>query len=45
MFTVGPLQENCYMVRREGSDRALLIDPGDEAPKLQAAMDEFGVEP
>ena len=45
MFTVGPLQENCYLVRREGSDRALLIDPGDEAPKLQAAMDEFGVEP
>jgi len=45
MFTVGPLQENCYLVRREGSDRALLIDPGDEAPKLQAAMDELGVEP
>jgi hydroxyacylglutathione hydrolase len=45
MFTVGPLQENCYLVRREGSDRALLIDPGDEAPKLQAAMEELGVEP
>ena len=45
MFTVGPLQENCYLVRREGSDRALLIDPGDEAPKLQAAIDELGVEP
>jgi hydroxyacylglutathione hydrolase len=45
MFTVGPLQENCYLVRREGSERALLIDPGDEAPKLQAAMDEIGVAP
>jgi hydroxyacylglutathione hydrolase len=45
MFTVGPLQENCYLVRHEGSDRALLIDPGDEAPKLQAAMEELGVEP
>ena len=45
MFTVGPLQENCYLVRREGSDRALLIDPGDEAPKLGAAMDELGIEP
>jgi len=45
MFTVGPLQENCYLVRREGSDRALLIDPGDEAPRLQAAMEELGVEP
>jgi hydroxyacylglutathione hydrolase len=45
MFTVGPLQENCYLVRRDGSDRALLIDPGDEGPKLQAAMEELGVEP
>jgi hydroxyacylglutathione hydrolase len=45
MFTVGPLQENCYLVRREGSDRALLIDPGDEAGKLQGAMQELGVEP
>ena len=29
-FTVGPLQENSWIVRRDG-DRALLIDPGDEA--------------
>jgi hydroxyacylglutathione hydrolase len=45
MFTVGPLQENCYLVRREGSDRALLIDPGDEADRLQDAMQQLGVEP
>jgi glyoxylase-like metal-dependent hydrolase (beta-lactamase superfamily II) len=45
MFTVGPFQENCYLIRREGSDRALLVDPGDEAPRLQAAMEELGVEP
>lgn len=45
MFTVGPLQENCYLVRREGSDRALLIDPGDEAQKLQGAMEQLAVEP
>ncbi len=45
VFTVGPFQENTYLVRREGSDRALLIDPGDEAPRLQAAMDELGVVP
>jgi hydroxyacylglutathione hydrolase len=45
MFTVGPLQENCYLVRSEGSDRALLIDPGDEAQKLQGAMEQLGVEP
>jgi hydroxyacylglutathione hydrolase len=45
MFTVGPLQENCYLVRREGSDSALLIDPGDEADKLLGAMEQLGVEP
>jgi hydroxyacylglutathione hydrolase len=32
-------------VRRDGSDRALLIDPGDEAKKLQGAMEQLGVEP
>jgi hydroxyacylglutathione hydrolase len=43
MFTVGPLQENCFLVRADGGDRALLIDPGDEASRLQKAMDELGV--
>ena len=45
MFTVGAFQENCYLIRREGSDRALLVDPGDEAARLQTAMRELGVEP
>ena len=45
MYTVGAFQENCYLIRREGSDRVLLVDPGDEAPRLQAAMKELGVEP
>jgi hydroxyacylglutathione hydrolase len=45
MFTVGPMQENCYLVRRDGADRALLIDPGDEAQRLTKAMDELGVTP
>jgi hydroxyacylglutathione hydrolase len=43
MFTVGPLQENCFLVRRDGADRALLIDPGDEGGRLQAAMGDLGV--
>ena len=36
MFTVGPVQENCFLFRREGSDRALIVDPGEEADKLLA---------
>jgi glyoxylase-like metal-dependent hydrolase (beta-lactamase superfamily II) len=45
MFTVGAIQENCYLLRADGADKALLIDPGDEAERLQAAMSELGVEP
>ena len=43
MFTVGPVAENTYIFRREGSDRALIVDPGEEAPKLLAAIEELGV--
>ena len=43
-FAVGPLQANAYLVRAEGSDRAVLVDPGDEAEKLLEAIDSLGVE-
>ncbi len=43
MFTVGPLAENAYVVRADGSDRALLIDPGEEASKLLEALAALGV--
>jgi glyoxylase-like metal-dependent hydrolase (beta-lactamase superfamily II) len=43
MFTVGPVAENSYIFRRDGSDRALIVDPGEEAPKLLGALDELGV--
>jgi glyoxylase-like metal-dependent hydrolase (beta-lactamase superfamily II) len=42
-FTVGPFMENSYLVNRDGSDRALFIDPGDEAPMLLAAVDAMGL--
>jgi hydroxyacylglutathione hydrolase len=44
MFTVGPVQENCYLFRRDGSNEALIVDPGDEAPKLLAAIDGLGLD-
>jgi glyoxylase-like metal-dependent hydrolase (beta-lactamase superfamily II) len=43
MFTVGAVQENCFLLRRDGSDRALVVDPGDEAEKLIGAVDALGV--
>jgi glyoxylase-like metal-dependent hydrolase (beta-lactamase superfamily II) len=44
MFTVGPVAENSYLFRLDGSDRALLVDPGDEADKLLGAIDGLGVQ-
>ena len=43
MFTVGMVQENCYIARREGSDRAVIIDPGEEAPRLLGAIEQLGL--
>ncbi len=42
-FTVGPVAENCYLARVEGSDRALIVDPGEEAPRILKAVEELGV--
>jgi glyoxylase-like metal-dependent hydrolase (beta-lactamase superfamily II) len=41
--TVGIASENSWVARREGSDRALLIDPGDEPERLKALIAEMGV--
>ena len=43
MFTVGPMAENCFLLRRDGSDRALIVDPGEEAEKLLGAIEALGV--
>ena len=50
-FTVGPVQENAYIVRLPGAGtdpggvgRAVFVDPGDEPDRLLHAIDELGVE-
>jgi glyoxylase-like metal-dependent hydrolase (beta-lactamase superfamily II) len=43
MFTVGPVQENCFVVRAKGSDTAVVIDPGEEADRLLGAIDALGI--
>jgi hydroxyacylglutathione hydrolase len=43
-FTVGPVQENSYIVRSAGDQQhALLVDPGDEPERLLRAIDALGV--
>jgi hydroxyacylglutathione hydrolase len=43
-FTVGPVRENCYLVRERGSSSALIIDPGEEADRLLQAVSDLGIE-
>jgi hydroxyacylglutathione hydrolase len=44
-FTVGPVQENSYIVRADAqSTRAVIVDPGEEAERLLAAAESLGVE-
>jgi hydroxyacylglutathione hydrolase len=43
-FTVGPVQENAYIVRADGdAGQAVMIDPGEEAERLLAAAEDLGV--
>jgi glyoxylase-like metal-dependent hydrolase (beta-lactamase superfamily II) len=44
MLTVGPVAENCFIVRQEGSGRALIVDPGEEPERILAALAETGAE-
>jgi glyoxylase-like metal-dependent hydrolase (beta-lactamase superfamily II) len=45
MFTVGLIQENCFLFPADGdAGRAVIVDPGDEAELILKAVDELGVE-
>ena len=41
MLTVGPVQENCFIARRDGAREALVVDPGDEAERIAELVDEL----
>jgi hydroxyacylglutathione hydrolase len=42
MLTVGQIAENTFLVRREGSDRLLVVDPGEEPERILAAIEATG---
>jgi hydroxyacylglutathione hydrolase len=44
MLTVGPFQENCYIIGDAKSGVGALIDPGDEAARIAMAVEETGLE-
>jgi hydroxyacylglutathione hydrolase len=43
-LAVGPIAENCFIVRREGATKTLVVDPGEEAERILAELAEMGAE-
>ena len=43
--TVGMLEENCYLYACQKTREAVIIDPGDEAPRILAAIEELALIP
>ncbi len=43
-LTVGPIAENCFVVRPEGGEKLLVVDPGEEAERILAGIEETGAE-
>jgi glyoxylase-like metal-dependent hydrolase (beta-lactamase superfamily II) len=43
-LTVGPIAENCFILRKEGTDKALVIDPGEEPERILAEIEQTGAE-
>lgn len=44
MLTVGPFQENCYIVGDENTGNGVLVDPGDEAARISLAVEQTQLE-
>ena len=43
-LTVGPFQENCYVVGDEKAGVGAIIDPGDEAARIAMAVEKTGLD-
>ncbi|HEV2092648.1 MAG TPA: MBL fold metallo-hydrolase [Rubrobacter sp.] len=43
-LTVGPFQENCYVVGDEATGTGALFDPGDEAARIALAVEQSNLE-
>lgn len=45
MLVVGPVATNCYIVNRAGSNKAVVIDPGSNAPKILEHLEKNNLSP
>ena len=44
MLTVGPFQENCYIIGDEQTGTGALVDPGDEGARIALAVEHTGLD-
>jgi hydroxyacylglutathione hydrolase len=44
MLTVGPFQENCYVIGDQESGIGAIVDPGDEAVRIALAVEQTNLE-
>jgi len=44
-LTVGPLEENCYLIGAPGTGRCAVVDPGAESERIFAAIERRGLTP
>jgi glyoxylase-like metal-dependent hydrolase (beta-lactamase superfamily II) len=42
MLTVGQIGENCFLFRPQGGEKLLIVDPGEEAERILAAVESTG---
>jgi hydroxyacylglutathione hydrolase len=43
-LTVGPFQENCYVIGDEETGTGTLVDPGDEGTRIALAVEQTGLD-
>jgi hydroxyacylglutathione hydrolase len=43
-LTVGPFQENCYVIGDEQSGEGTIVDPGDEAARIALAVEQTSLD-
>ena len=44
-LTVGPFESNCYLYWNEQTSRGVVIDPGDDAPRILRAIERAAFQP
>jgi glyoxylase-like metal-dependent hydrolase (beta-lactamase superfamily II) len=45
IVNVGPMQVNCYILACADGGQAVIIDPGDQGPKIKAVLDKHKLKP